>query len=261
MLLKLDLHVHGSRSFDGVMSRAEIRRAAARRGLDAVCICDHGVSAAADDFNDTDDGNVIIVPGIEFRTQYGCLEGLFIEREIEVVTGEDGRSDFFAAAEAIKKAGGVSVIPHPFEHASGRIQARTDELERLLPYVDGIEVYNSRASYKLRQANSLASGLADRNGVSLRTAGSDAHRESEVGGAYVTLKCASRSLSDIKSALLAGKAGISGRPCKKVNIALSQLVKERRTGAPPKRVIKTLCLMCFLAARDAAGLFEKEKKS
>ena len=41
MELRLDLHIHSERSFDGCMSLSEIVALARERGLNGVAICDH----------------------------------------------------------------------------------------------------------------------------------------------------------------------------------------------------------------------------
>ena len=47
MELRLDLHIHSERSFDGCMSLSEIVALARERGLNGVAICDHEIGRAS----------------------------------------------------------------------------------------------------------------------------------------------------------------------------------------------------------------------
>lgn len=216
MELKLDLHVHSQRSFDGVMALDEIVSLARARGLDGVAVCDHGVSL-------TDAPEIpgfLLIPGVELATQFGHLLGLF-------VTGPVETTDFYKAAELIHAQGGLTVLAHPFEHN------RDDS--RLLPAVpclDGVEVWNSRADRNIREANALAARFASHHGL-LPFGGSDAHVAPEIGSAVVTVQAEELTLEAVKAALLEGGEEIQGRRGRAWYAAQSQLTRRRKTGAGP----------------------------
>ena len=69
MKLILDLHLHSKASFDGRMGIEEIAALAKARGLDGVAICDHDVVYTGP----TEVDGVLILPGVEFSTEYGHL--------------------------------------------------------------------------------------------------------------------------------------------------------------------------------------------
>ena len=216
MELKLDLHVHSERSFDGVMTLDEIVSLARAKGLDGVAVCDHGVALRdAPEYPD-----FLLIPGVELATQFGHVLGLF-------VTGPVETTDFYEAAEAIHAQGGLTVLAHPFEHN------RDDT--RLLPAVpclDGVEVWNSRADRNIREANALAAQFAAAHGL-LPFGGSDAHVAREIGNAAVTVQAEARTPEAVKAALLEGRAEIRGRRGRAWYVAQSQLTRRRKTGAKP----------------------------
>lgn len=216
MELKLDLHVHSSRSFDGVMELEEIAALAKVAGLNGVAVCDHGVELLeAPDIPD-----FLFIPGVELATQFGHLLGLF-------VTGPVGTGNLYRAAEAIHAQGGLTVLAHPFEH--NRDAAR---LLPAVPYLDGVEVWNSRADRNIREANALAAAFAEEHGL-LSFGGSDAHIPREIGNAAVTIHAQALTLDEVKGALLAGDAKIEGRRSRARYVAQSQLIRRKRGKSGP----------------------------
>ena len=74
MELRLDLHIHSERSFDGCMSLSEIAALARERGLNGVAICDH--DRVLDEVPEFDD--FLVIPATEVSTERGHLLGLFV---------------------------------------------------------------------------------------------------------------------------------------------------------------------------------------
>ena len=74
MELRLDLHIHSERSFDGCMSLSEIVALARERGLNGVAICDH--DRVLDEVPEFDD--FLVIPATEVSTERGHLLGLFV---------------------------------------------------------------------------------------------------------------------------------------------------------------------------------------
>lgn len=216
MELKLDLHVHSERSFDGVMTLDEIVSLARAKGLDGVAVCDHGIAlTGAPEYPD-----FLLIPGVELATQFGHVLGLF-------VTGPVDTTDFYQAAERIHAQGGLTVLAHPFEH--NRDDAR---LLPAVPCLDGVEVWNSRADRNIREANALAAEFAREHGL-LPFGGSDAHVAREIGNAVVTVQVKERTPEAVKAALLEGRAEIRGRRGRAWYVAQSQLTRRRKNGAGP----------------------------
>lgn len=217
MKIKTDLHVHSENSFDGYMDVEDIVELAKERGLDAVAICDHDKTFTRGGVID----GVTVINGVEFSTEYGHLLGLFINNEIR-------RADFFETVKRIHDAGGIAVIAHPFQR-----RRHIDRLEYIAPYLDGVEVLNSRADRKNARANEQAYEFAKKHSL-LMFAGSDAHRPQEVGGAYLEIECD----GDIKQAILTGKRTAHGKSAKEKYVAISQLTKLKKHRAHNMRYLK-----------------------
>lgn len=69
----------------------------------------------------------------------------------------------------------MTVLAHPFQKSRP-----ASALLPLVPHLDGVEVWNSRANRKNPQANAQAAAFACQTGL-VPTAGSDAHLPQEVG--------------------------------------------------------------------------------
>lgn len=216
MEIKLDLHVHSERSPDGIMTMEEIVSLAKAKGLNGAAICDHDLALL--DAPEYD--GFLIIPGIEVSTQFGHLLGLFLTGPVET-------RDFFEAVETIHAQGGLAVLAHPFEHSR--------DGSRLAPAVsllDGLEVWNSRADRKIRDANRLAASFAQV--CRLRPfGGSDAHCPQEVGNGFTTVEAEKLTLEVVKAALLEKNAQASGHRSRAWYAARSQLTKRNKTGAKP----------------------------
>ena len=194
MELKLDLHVHSAASPDGRMTIPELVAAAKAAGLDGVAVCDHDrVWEGEEKFPD-----FLLIPGVEWSTEYGHLLGLFVSQPME-------RGSFAETAERIRAQGGLAVLAHPFERSRdpGRIAP-------IAPLLDGVEVWNGRAERKNRAANAMARIFAENHGLR-PFAGSDAHVPQELGNGAVTLEVEEATAEAVKAALLTGRVQISGR--------------------------------------------------
>lgn len=221
MDVRLDLHVHSRRSPDGAMSLEEIVRRAKAAGLQGAAVCDHDlVMEAVPEFSD-----FLVIPGIEVSTDQGHLLGLFVTKPVE-------SREFSKAAEEIRRQGGLAVLAHPFQRS--RDPAR---LIPLLPALDGLEVWNSRADRKNPRANEMAADFAKAHGLR-PFAGSDAHLPQEVGNGAAAVEAEALTLEAVRAALLTGQARTGGRRSRAWYTARSQLNKRRRTGAGPLAYLK-----------------------
>lgn len=239
MVLRLDLHVHSVRSPDGRMELEEIAERARAAGLQGAAVCDHDLAAEGlPSFPD-----LLLIPGTEVSTDQGHLLGLFVTEPVR-------SRDFAGAAEEIRRQGGLAVLAHPFQRSRD-----PDRLIPLVPLLDGLEVWNSRADRKNPQANRMAADFA-RSRRLRPFAGSDAHLPQEVGNGVTTVEADSLTLEAVKAALLGGAAQVSGRRSPAWYAARSQLTKRRRSGAGPLSYLKwaafaAKCLGEDLIRRDA----------
>lgn len=215
MEVMLDLHVHSVRSNDGCMTLEEIAARARAAGLRGAAVCDHDLVMedvpALPEF--------LFIPGVEVSTDRGHLLGLFVTAPIKSRRAEE-------AIEEIHRQGGLAVLAHPF--------ARRRDGGHILPVVrmlDGLEVWNSRASRKNRKANEMAAAFAAEHGLR-PFAGSDAHVPQEVGNGALLVEAEALTLEAVKAALLAGRGQVARRiESRAWYTARSQLNKRRRTGA------------------------------
>ena len=233
MKLKLDLHIHSERSPDGCMTLPEIVERAKAAGLDGAAVCDH--DRVLEEVPESAD--FLLIPGVEVSTEYGHLLGLFVREPVET-------RRFAEAVERIRGQGGIAVLAHPFEHSrdAGR-------LVPIVPLLDGVEVWNSRADRKIPDANARAAAFAREHGLR-RFAGSDAHVPREIGRGVTAVETEDRTLDAVKAALLDGKTAVSGCRSRAWYAARSQLTKRRKTGAGPLSYVKWAAFAARCCAQD-----------
>ena len=175
-----DLHCHTSASFDSLSKPEQVARAAAERGLTHLAITDHDRIEGALRARDAAPAELTIIVGQEIRTTTGDLIALYIDEAIQ-----PGMAPF-EAAHAVHAQGGVVGIAHPFDRfraGAGR-KGWEDELERVAPELDFVEVWNARLM--LGDGNTRAAEFAVEHGLP-GVAASDAHTLMEVGVAYTIL--------------------------------------------------------------------------
>jgi predicted metal-dependent phosphoesterase TrpH len=178
--LRLDLHNHTSYSSDGVLAPCDLLRAARARGLDCIAITDHNTvqgALVALELSEADPSLPRVIPGIELGTEAGEVIGLYVTEQIP--KGLPLRE----AVQRIRDLGGLVYLPHPFDvFRRGAVSRRERGLAAVLS--DLVEAVNGRALGPWAGAKSAR--LADEHGKA-RAGGSDAHREAEVGRAWVTV--------------------------------------------------------------------------
>ncbi|OLC11638.1 MAG: hypothetical protein AUH44_02070 [Chloroflexi bacterium 13_1_40CM_68_15] len=157
--VRVDMHTHCEASPDSRTKIADQARAIQSAGLDVVCATDHNTILGALRLREIADGFRVVV-GEEISSRDGEIIGLFLDSAVpRDLTGEEtiGR---------IHDQGGVVVVPHPFS-INRRYHMRRASLDRFLN-------------------NRTAAAYAKEHGI-LGTAGSDAHRASEIGRAWVEM--------------------------------------------------------------------------
>ena len=217
-MILADLHVHTDASHDGRSSLDELIAAAKARGLDAIAITDHDTCTPLPKCED-----ITLIPGVEITTTAGHILGLFLARPVDMPSlTASGTPTVKAAVTAIRACGGVAVLAHPF--APQKLPA--EELARFP--VDLVECCNARAALKRNHANEQAQAFAVQMNKPA-SGGSDAHCADELGGAVTKIDCDSRSLSQMKQALLSGHSEVVlVKPCRWRHKGLSRLQRDRR---------------------------------
>ena len=172
--LKVDMHTHSEYSPD---SRTPLRVQAAAvkaAGLHVVCATDHNTIEGALRLRELADGFRVIV-GEEVSSRDGEIIGLFLEKEVpRGLTAEE-------TIAHIHDQGGLVSVPHPFSR-NRTFHIRRSALERVWKDIDCIEVFNAREAFS--GDNVRAAAFAKEKEIP-GAVGSDAHRASEIGRAWV----------------------------------------------------------------------------
>ena len=221
-IFHVDLHVHTVASPDGRSSLEAIAKAAKAAGLDAVAVTDHNLCTAVP----AELEGVLFIPGCEVSTAAGHVTGLFLERPLPLAElGHLPAPE--AAVSAIREAGGLAVLAHPYEKPGA-------EPEKFTFSLDGVEAANARACFKVPDANAKAAALAAGRGLAA-VGGSDAHDAVEVGNACTELEAEALTLPALREALAAGRSrAVLRRNTPHIRKGLSQWTKARRAGGLPR---------------------------
>lgn len=172
-MLRVDLHLHSSASFDCRFSPEAMAAAALRLGLSPIFLTDHDTIDGARHLAAVQPAPV--VTGQEVTTADGEVIGLFLEEAIP-----SGLPSPETAAR-IHSQGGLVYLEHPYD--LGRRCLSEAAIEQIADDIDIVEVFNGRSP---AEANRRAQDLCDALGAAAG-AGSDAHQPGELGSAYVEL--------------------------------------------------------------------------
>ncbi|MGE5390254.1 MAG: PHP domain-containing protein [Deltaproteobacteria bacterium] len=256
--MKFDLHIHSRHSFDSLSRVEDIIRQARRVGLDGVAITDHDSFGGSAEAIDIAPADMMIIPGAEYASDQGHLLVYFLKEGLE--KGElcrDPRGRFYwqdIVGEAHLQ-GAVVFLAHPYKPFR-------DHDPLLLEQIDGLEVYNSRASLC---KNTAANGQALQTAVTWQkpfSAGSDAHWLGEIGGAcleydekYLSDKGENLTLA-MKQALADRRGKVWGKAASRCYEPASQIVKRWLAGdyTDIPRPMAKLALSCTLEVGRKMGL-------
>jgi len=202
------MHVHSTHSQDGSMTLRQLAGWCRKSGLKFLMISEHPeilgrkiidrarMREIVKECNALSDENFIIIPGLEFMTDDGMhILAYGIRKYFE----ERGTKK---SIEKIHELGGLAVLAHvsiydeiPFEKLSG---------------IDGIEVWNTLYDGWLAPRVGNLRILGKIKGAKA-FAGSDLHREEQLGRMLVCVKAKRLDEKEILSALKRGDACFRGR--------------------------------------------------
>lgn len=195
MSMEVDLHIHTKYSFDSLLEPKTIIKFALKRGLSAIAITDHNtIKGSLVTMREASSvKNLMIIPGVEVKTDMGDVIGLYVQDEIKA-------REFPEVVEEIRCQDGLVVLPHPYNRHEGVV-------EELITYVDVVEVLNGRNS---RVKNAKALRLA--NDLDMPAiACSDAHFSFETGHVKTKFYSDPSSLEELRKLILNGKREFIGK--------------------------------------------------
>jgi predicted metal-dependent phosphoesterase TrpH len=172
--VKVEFHCHTVYSGDSSNRLPGLMSLARQKGLDNLAITDHDTIQGALRAKELDDELVII--GEEILTAQGEILGYFLSKQVPA-----GLTPL-ETVERLKEQNAFISLPHPFDML--RRGWTPESLEKILPYLDALEVFNARCFD--RSANDRAMQYAREKNLPM-LAGSDAHSPLEVGIASVEL--------------------------------------------------------------------------
>jgi len=175
IMLSLEFHCHTHASKDSLTRPADLIATARRKGIDRVVVTDHNSIAGAREAQAID--SELIIVGEEIMTTRGEILAAFVREEIPaLLTPQE-------TIKRLREQGAFISVSHPFDEMRKGGWKENDLLE-ILPFVDAIEVYNSRCM--LPRFNRRAELFAKKHNVA-GTVGSDAHAAFEVGKSLLLL--------------------------------------------------------------------------
>ena len=174
-MIKLEFHCHTHASKDSLTRPADLVVTARHKGIDRVVITDHNSIAGAREAQAIDPELIII--GEEIMTTKGEILAAFVQEEIpRYLTPQE-------TLRRLKEQGAFISVSHPFDELREGGWKENDLLD-ILPFVDAIEVYNSRCMFP--RFNRRAELFAHTHNIA-GTVGSDAHAAFEVGRSLLLL--------------------------------------------------------------------------
>lgn len=174
--VSVEFHSHTNASKDSLTRPVDLIAAARRKGIDRLIITDHNTIAGARTAQALDPELVIV--GEEIMTTNGEILAAYVTEEVPPQ---------LSPAETIKRLkeqGAFISVSHPFDRFRSGAWKEADLLE-ILPFVDAIEVYNSRCMFP--GFNRAAKLFAEKYNIP-GTVGSDAHAAFEAGRSLLWLE-------------------------------------------------------------------------
>jgi predicted metal-dependent phosphoesterase TrpH len=176
------------------MSVREMLKTAVRRDIQGLAITDHNRTEGSDEARRlAAEAGLLCLRGMELSAQEGHILVYGLQDPVPA------RLPAAEALERIREQGAFAVAAHPYRFWSGL----GEDVVRSAPF-EGIEGLNARTT---KRDNGKAERLAEELGLPM-TAGSDAHRFSDIGRGLLILPDAYESEGDLLPAIRRGR----GRP-------------------------------------------------
>ncbi|RAW45203.1 phosphoesterase [Halorubrum sp. 48-1-W] len=200
-MLSVELHSHSALSHDGRDPVDLLIEQAAAVGLDALAVTDHDeIDASIEAAEMAPEHGLVGIVGMEVTSAAGHVLAFGIDELVP------SGLPFDETLDRIREAGGIAVVPHPFQKTRHGVAAHVSEEQ--LANADAIEVYNSRLF--TGRANRQAETFAVRRNLPM-TAGSDAHISEMVGQAVTEVGADERSADAILDAIADGRTSVVGK--------------------------------------------------
>ncbi len=174
-MITVEFHCHTTYSHDSLVSATRLHKICQKKSLDRLVITDHNTIEGALVAQALDPLTIII--GEEILTRQGELLAVFVTQAVPA--GLSARETI----QLLRQQQAFISVSHPLDMLRKGHWDEAD-LNDILPYVDAIEVFNSRCLSP--QSNQQAQSFAlDHHLPGI--VGSDAHSVGEVGSATLTL--------------------------------------------------------------------------
>ena len=200
-MLSVELHTHSALSHDGRDPVDLLLQQAAAVGLDALAVTDHDeIDASVEAAELAAEYGLVGIVGMEVTSAAGHVLAFGIDELVP------SGLPFDETLDRIREAGGIAVVPHPFQKTRHGVAAHVSRDQ--LASADAIEVYNSRLF--TGRANRQAEKFAIRQNLPM-TAGSDAHISEMVGQAVTEVGADERSAAAILDGIADGRTSVVGK--------------------------------------------------
>ena len=198
-MLKVEFHSHTSFSKDSLTRPGDLVEACRRKAIDRVIVTDHNSIGGALAAQSLDPERVIV--GEEIMTERGEILAAFVSEEIPPHLPPQ------ETIRRLREQGAFISVSHPFDKWRSGGWKEEDLLE-ILPFVDAIEVYNSRCM--LPSFNRRAREFAEKHNLA-GTVGSDAHAAFELGRSVMLLD-AFNGPQEMRKVIRSGIPQVRGSP-------------------------------------------------
>lgn len=204
-------HVHSNASFDGIMPVKLILKYCKRNQIDILVISDHeNMRNIAEAKKMGGEMGINVIPAIEYATNAGDIIALFVQEACS-------SKDCVSVLNSIRKARGLSVLPHPM---------KAHDLEQIpFDLIDLVETYNARCT---SVQNMNAEKLSRKYNKS-QIVGTDAHFPWELGlslNYFLTPDTFGNDIKWLKEMLCGAERHFECNGLSSVfNIQLSQFIK------------------------------------
>lgn len=203
---RVDLHVHSKYSGESLSEPKDILESALEKGLDGICITEHGSLYASRPFEELRNKfPIVIFRGVELATDAGHMLVYGVEDEIWKDWGRNVLCNAQELIDRVRNLGGIVVPAHPWHisHGAGDqggLIVGVDDRITALENLAAIEVCNGKQAGNPIVHEVLGTFAKERGLGGL--GGSDAHVPENVGKACTVFRAPVYSTKDLVNALI-----------------------------------------------------------